>query len=283
MQMAVTSTRHLPSDAAQIATVARYDIFKHLRSRRLIAIFVIEAAILALMISLPAILGQPYPEDPAEFVQSVVAFLFTNILIILAATMFAGDSICSEFQNRTGYLVFPNPIKKSSIYLGKFLSTALIVLLVVSIWYWAAIIAGAIITGDVSILAIQSYGLAVLYAFAASSIGFLISSILKGSTGALVLTFFLLFMIFPLVDSVGTLGGIEPVPSITYQAGAIDAVMTTPYPENWVEYANESIGLPFNIYFFYPSVTSSVVVMIGYIAVCNVAGMILFKRREMVG
>jgi ABC-2 type transport system permease protein len=267
----------------QILTVTRYDIFKHLRSRRLIAIFIIEAAILAVMLALPALLGQPYPEDPADFVQSVLIFTFTNILIILAATMFAGDSICSEFQNRTGYLVFPNPIKKSSVYLGKFLSTALIVTLVVSIWYWVAIIAGAAMTGDVSSLALESYGLAVLYALAASSVGFLISSILKGSTGALVLTFFLLFMIFPLVDSVGTLGGIEPVPSITYQAGAIDAVLTTPYPENWVEYANETIGLPFNIYFFYPSVASSAVVMVIYIAVCNLAGLILFKRREMVG
>jgi ABC-2 type transport system permease protein len=283
MQMAVNSTRQLPSDMAQVVTVARYDIFKHLRSRRLIAIFIIEVAILAVMLALPAILGRPYPEDPAVFVRSVLVFFFTNILIILAATMFAGDSICSEFQNRTGYLVFPNPIKKSSIYLGKFLSTALIVLLVMSIWYWVAIIAGAVMTGEVSTLAIESYGLAVLYALAASSVGFLISSILKGSTGALVLTFFLLFMIFPLVDSVGTLGGIEPVPSITYQAGAIDAVLNNPYPQNWVEYANETTGPPFNIYFFYPSVASSAVAMLGYIAICNLAGMILFKRREMVG
>jgi ABC-2 type transport system permease protein len=281
--MAITSTRQLPSDMNQIITVARYDIFKHLRSRRLIAIFVIEAAILAVMMALPALLGQPYPEDPAEFVQSVLVFTFTNILIILGATMFAGDSICSEFQNRTGYLVFPNPIKKLSIYLGKFLSTALIVVLVVSVWYWVAIIAGAIMTGGVSILAIESYGLAILYALAASSVGFLISSILKGSTGALVLTFFLLFMIFPLVDSVGTLGNVEPVPSITYQAGAINAVLSTPYPEDFVQYANETTGLPFNIYFFYPSVGASVVVMIGYIIVCNLAGIVLFKRREMVG
>jgi ABC-2 type transport system permease protein len=283
MMMAVTSTRTLPSDMAQIMTVARYDIFKHLRSRRLIAIFIIEAIILAVMLSLPALLGRPYPDDPAEFVQSVLQFLFTNILIILGATMFAGDAICSEFQNRTGYLVFPNPVRKSSIYLGKFLSTALIVLLVVSVWYWVAIIAGAIMTGGVSALAVQSYGLAVLYALAASSVGFLISSILKGSTGALVLTFFLLFMIFPMVDLVGTLGGVEPVPSITYQSGAIDAIFYEPYPQSYVEYANVSIGLPFNIYFFYPSVASSVAVMIGYMVACNAIGLVLFKRREMVG
>ncbi len=122
--MAMTSTRQLPSDLAQVLTVARYDVFKHLRSRRLIAIFIIEAAILAVMLALPALLGQPYSEDPAKFVQNVLYFTFTNILIILGATMFAGDSICSEFQNRTGYLVFPNPIRKTSIYIGKFLSTA---------------------------------------------------------------------------------------------------------------------------------------------------------------
>lgn len=281
--MAVTSTRQLPSDMTQIVTVARYDIFKHLRSRRLIAVFIIEALILAVMLAIPALLNQPYPNDPAEFVQSILFFTFTNILIILGATMFAGDAICSEFQNRTGYLVFPNPIKKSTIYFGKFLSTALIVLLIVSVWYWVAIIAGAIVTGSVSVLAIESYGLAVLYAFAASSIGFLISSILKGSTGALVLTFFLLFMIIPMFDLVGTLGGVEPVPSITYQAGAIDAILTTPYPESYVMVPDPTNGLPFNVYFFFPSVAASIGVMIGYIIICNLAGIILFKRREMVG
>ncbi|MEM0449674.1 MAG: ABC transporter permease [Methanomassiliicoccales archaeon] len=281
--MAINAHRQVPSDLRQMLTVARYEVFKHLRSRRLIAILVIEVFLLAIMLSLPALLGRPYSDDPAEFVHDVLAFTFTNILIILGATMFAGDAICSEFQSRTGYLLFPNPARRSTIYLGKFASTALIVFLIVSVWYWVAIVSGAIVTGGVSVLAIWSYALAVLFALAASSIGFLVSSILKGSTGALVLTFFLLFMILPLFDLVGTLGGVEPVPSITYQSGAIDAVFMTPYPQSYVQYANESLGLPFNIYFFYPSVTSSALVMIAYIIACNAAGLMLFKRREMIG
>ena len=281
--MAVNSTRQLPSDLNQLLSITRYDIFKHLRSRRLVAIFIIEAIILALMLSLPALLGRPYPTDPTEFVRNTLQFTFTNILIVLGATLFAGDAICSEFQNRTGYLLFPNPVKKEVIYLGKLLSTILIVFLVVTVWYWVAILAGAIVTGGVSTLAIESYGLAVIYAIAASSLGFLISSILKGSTGALVLTFFVLFMILPAFDLVGTLGGVEPVPSLTYQAGAIGNIMITPYPQNYVEYANATTGIPFNIYFFYPTVASSVAVMLGWILVTNLMAIFIFKRREMVG
>ncbi len=155
--------------------------------------------------------------------------------------------------------------------------------MVVSVWYWVAIIAGAIMTGGVSELALISYGLAMLYALAAASIGFLISSVMKGNTGALVLTFFLLFMIFPIVDVVGPLGGIEPVPSITYQATAINAVFSTPYPQNYVVEPNATNLLPFPIYYFFPSVISCTGWMIVYILAFNVAGLILFKRREMVG
>ncbi|MCU0861950.1 MAG: hypothetical protein MUE65_06505 [Methanomassiliicoccales archaeon] len=78
MKMAVTSNRQLPSDMAQIMTMARYDLFKHLRSKRLIGILIIEIFILAVMLALPPLVGQPYNDDPARFVQNVAVFTFTK-------------------------------------------------------------------------------------------------------------------------------------------------------------------------------------------------------------
>jgi len=281
--MAVTSTRELPSDLQQIVTVTRYDIFKHLRSRRLIGLLIIEVVLIVLLLIVPPAVGNPYPKDPAQFVSSITS-TFTSILIVIAVTMFAADSISSEYQNRTGYLLFPNPVKKEVIYLGKFLSTFLIAVLAVTIWYWIPILAGLAVTGSISSLAIESYGLALLYAIAASSLGYLISSVMKGSIGAIVLTFFLLFMILPISDVlVGNIGGIEPSYSLTYQAGTIDYIFQTPYPHSETTVTPIPGGGNLTFHNFIPQVGTAIGVMIGYIIVANIIAMVIFKRREMVG
>ena len=281
--MAVTITRKLPSDLQQIVTVTRYDIFKHLRSRRLIGLLIIEIVLMVLLLLVPPLVGNPYPKDPAQFVSSITS-TFTTILIVIAVTMFAADAISTEYQNRTGYLLFPNPVKKEVIYLGKFLSTFLIAVLAVTIWYWIPILAGLAVTGSISTLAIESYGLALLYAIAASSLGYLISSIMKGSIGAIVLTFFLLLMILPISDAlVGTLGGVEPGYSLTYQAGTIDYIFQTPYPHSETSVIEVPGGGNMTFHTFIPQVGVAVGVMIGYIIIANLVAIIIFKRREMVG
>lgn len=281
--MAVTITRKLPSDLQQIVTVTRYDIFKHLRSRRLIGLLIIEIVLIVLLLLVPPLVGNPYPKDPAQFVSSITS-TFTTILIVIAVTMFAADAISTEYQNRTGYLLFPNPVKKEVIYLGKFLSTFLIAVLAVTIWYWIPILAGLAVTGSISTLAIESYGLALLYAIAASSLGYLISSIMKGSIGAIVLTFFLLLMILPISDAlVGTLGGVEPGYSLTYQAGTIDYIFQTPYPHSETSVIEVPGGGNMTFHTFIPQVGVAVGVMIGYIIIANLVAIVIFKRREMVG
>ena len=281
--MTVTSVRKLPSDLNQLLTVTRYDIFKHLRSKRLIGLLVIEIILIVALLAITPAVGNQYPKDPARFVSSITS-QFTTILIAIAATMFAADAISTEYQNRTGYLLFPNPVKKEVLYLGKFLSTFLIAVLAVTVWYWIPIIAGLAVTGSISILAVQSYGLALLYAIAASSIGYLISSVMRGSIGAIVLTFFLLFMILPISDAlVGTIGGISPEYSLTFQAGAVDYLFQTPYPQDTVLETPIPGGGNMTIYSFIPTVGMAIGVMLGYIIVCNLIAIFLFKRREMVG
>jgi len=281
--MAATSTRTLPSDIQQIITVTRYDIFKHLRSRRLIGLLIIEVVLIALLLIVPPAVGNPYPKDPAMFVSNITS-TFISILIVIAVTMFAADAISTEYQNRTGYLLFPNPVKKEVIYLGKFLSTFLIAVLAVTIWYWIPILVGLAVTGSISVLAVESYGLALLYAIAASSLGYLISSVMKGSIGAIVLTFFLLLMILPVSDAmVGNIGGIEPSYSLTYQAGTVEYIFQTPYPHTETSVTPIPGDGNLTLYNFIPQVGTAIGVMMGYVIVANLMAIVIFKRREMVG
>ena len=134
-----------PSDTTQVLLVAKYDILKHIRSKRLLAIGIILALVLVLVTFLGTY-NNPDPHDAAKFIGNYAGFV--SIMIVIGVTLFAGDAIVSEFQGRTGYLLFPNPVKKSSLYAGKFLASVGIMSLVIVAYYLVAIVIGLAYTGN---------------------------------------------------------------------------------------------------------------------------------------
>ena len=270
----------VPSDANQVFLVAKYDVLKHIRSKRLLAIGVILGLILVLITYLGVYNGA-YQHNVAGFVGNYAGFV--NTLIVIGVTLFAGDAIVSEFQGRTGYLLFPNPVKKSSLYTGKFLAAVGIMSLVIVIYYLVAIVIGLVYTGSFTELSIYSMLLAILYGVAATGVAFLISSVMKTSTASLVLTFFMLFMILTLVASVFTLSGIKPTGELTFEGGTISDIMHNPYPVDTV--SNISMGgggNGFLLHSYHADVGWAVIIELVWIATTFTLGFLAFKRREMV-
>jgi ABC-2 type transport system permease protein len=207
---------------------------------------------------------------------------FVNILIILGATLFGGDAIVSEFQGRTGYLLFPNPVKKVSILVGKFLSSLAAMGLMLVIYYAVAIAAGLVFGNGLSTLALASLGLAMLYGIAALSVAYLISSVMKGSTGALILTFAMFLFIFNIITSlVGQLGGIKPWFMVDFAGSSLSYVTSNPYPVDSVQTMDIGGGQTFTLYNYYPDIGVSIAVMAVYAVVALLLAYVFFKRREM--
>lgn len=282
--MATGLKRIPPSDLRQVMLVTRYDIYKHLRSRRLLGLLIIEILLMALILALPPLLGHEYNKNPDGYLSSFTSANTINLLIVIGATLFAGDAIVSEYQNRTGYLIFPNPVKKSVLFAGKLLASTIIIGGAILIWYGVGMISGVAITGSVTILAFYSLLLALLYSIACIGVGFFLSALMKGATGALVFTFALLFLILPIVDStVGAVGGVKPEVSLAFAGGTVDYIMKTPYPIDGNQTLSIGNGQNLTLYTWYPNVANSVIVMIGYGVVLGALTLVLFKRREMVG
>jgi ABC-type transport system involved in multi-copper enzyme maturation permease subunit len=273
------ATRALPSDLQQVGVVAKYDVLKYLRSRRLLGILIIEALVLALITVLVGTSDRPYTVD--EVIEQYVGF--ASILIILGATLFGGDAIVSEYQGRTGFLLFPNPVKKSSILAGKLASSVAAMSFLLVIYYVVAIIAGLVLgDGGMSSRVFASLGLALLYGISAIAVAFLISSIMKGSTGALILTFALFFLIFSIITSlIGQLGGIKPWFMLDFAGGTLSYVMSNPYPVDSVQTLDMGQGMGYTIYNYYPEIYLSIAVMIAYIVASIILAYVFFRRREM--
>jgi len=276
----VNNRERLPSDLQQVMTVAKYDVLKHLRSKRLLGLLVLEGLLLGLTFGLPIALGADAAEDPTDYISAFIGWV--DILIVLGATMFAGDAIVSEFQSRTGYLLFPNPVKRSTIFVGKYLSTLGIIVLMLVVYYGIAALLTFAMTGGGTVLAVYSMLFAFAYGAAAAALGFLISSIFKGSTGSLILTFFTLLMILPLIAQLLPIGDIKPWFMLTFCGGVISTILIEPYPTDVMDSIPIGNGEFLNYWSYYPEVGLSLVVLAVYIAVCLGLGMYLFKRREMV-
>ena len=233
------------------------------------------------MLALPPLIGMGYPSDVRAFPSTFLSFV--SILIVLSATFFGSDAIVSEFQQRTGYALFPSPIRRRIILLGKYVASALSSLLAVSVYYAIIIVSAQAIYGTLLDELVLSYYLAVVYMLSILAFAFLLSSVMKGTTGSAVLTFFLFQMILPIIDFVLNSADIDPWFSITHAGGIISSILTMPRamggPGRPMQPTGAAVGIPYPLYI--PEVLSSLIVMINYFAITLLAAIYVFERREL--
>jgi ABC-2 type transport system permease protein len=266
-----------PSDVNQVGVVIKYEVLKYLRSKRLLGLIIIEALVLLLITVLPPLLGNDYATNADAFINGYMSYV--TILIVIGATLFAGDAIVSEFQGRTGYLLFPKPVKRSVLLAGKFIASAGAMFLVLIAYYLVALLLGLAITGGFSTLGVESLLLAMLYSLAALAVGYLISSVMKGATGALILTFALFLFILTILMGVLTVGGVEPWFLVNFAGGVVGYITQVPYPTSGV--GDPGVGPQLSINQYIPDIGVSVAVMLTYLVVSLVLAYFFFKRREM--
>jgi ABC-2 type transport system permease protein len=123
-------------------------------------------------------------------------------LAALGAVFFAGDAIAGEYEGKTGFLLFTNPIKRNVLWIGKYLAGLLAVALLMIFTYIIMAIALAIIYHTVPIEIFESFGMAMYYAAAVLSVTFLFSAISRGSMGATIMTLLFIWVVSNILESV---------------------------------------------------------------------------------
>ena len=121
-QINFESKNEVPSSLVQAGIITKYALLDYIRSRR----FFIMLAITVLIGALLTVLVGYY--RPSRFLSSELSFYngwwgnTAFYVVVLSGIFFGGDAISGEFQNKTGYFGVPNPIRRSSIYVGKWLA-----------------------------------------------------------------------------------------------------------------------------------------------------------------
>jgi len=272
------SQLELPNPISQIITICRFEILKFLRGKKILAILGITLTISIFLSIIPELTNTDYPSTDSNFFLSNL--IFVKYFLIISATLFGSSSIISEFHERTGYSLFPNPVSKTAIWLGKFLAAEIMTIFVAAIFYGILTISALNIYESLPTQIGTSFVFSLFLSTVFVSISFLISSFARGPTGAAVLVFVILIFLFPMIDQVLiSIVEIKPwfTPSFTGQI--IEFVLMEPYPID----LDPDLGPrgPFDHYMFVPYVNDSLLIMLTYIIICSITSIILFQRKQM--
>ena len=183
----------------KLKIVTGYEFLKHIRRKRLYVILgLMLVAELAVIISVP-LLMDGYPDS-----MMVMAFMLTvgPSMASLGAVFFAGDAIAGEFESKTGFMLFTNPVRRTTLVIGKYLACSIAVALLVAFSYIITAVTLLVIYGGVPGEMFQSFGLALLFAGAFLSVTFFFSSVSKGAMGATVMSLLLVMVVFGIIESV---------------------------------------------------------------------------------
>jgi len=286
----VTSANKVPDSLAQVGITMKYTFLDYFRSRRFFILLIIT---LLISVILTVLVGYYRPlsflGDPTlDVTTRALTFYSTwwgssvTFVIILGGIFFGGDAISGEFQNKTGYFGIPNPIRRSSVYIGKWLSAFIAATVIFAIF--AAITVGNGLYYFGGYVPIQ-FGQSLLYAWfylaAVMGFTFFFSSLFKSNSMSILVTAILFLFVFSLLETlVATLINVEPWFILTYGAGIIGNILTPGgYPAHIEHTAIGRRGLVtitnYNAY-----VPEGLAIIGLYFIITAILGLVLFERKE---
>jgi ABC-2 type transport system permease protein len=271
----------VPSSLAQVGITMKYTLLDYIRSRRFFILLTLAVVISAI---LTFVVGYYRPQ---AFLASPLSFYsgwWGNIavyVIVLSGVFFGGDAISGEFQNKTGYFGIPNPIRRSSIYIGKWLSA--LVASTVILGVFAAITVG---NGLYYFPSVPSeFGLSLLFAWfylvAVLGFTFFFSSLFKSSSMSILVTLILFLFAFNIIQLfVANFAQVEPWFLLTYGAQIIGNILTVPYPAPSSVTSFGPGGNGLSLTTFNATVPEGLAIIGLYFIITTLLGLVLFERKE---
>jgi ABC-2 type transport system permease protein len=275
----------VPNSIAQVGITMKYTFLDYLRSRRfaiLLTIMLIISAILTIVVA---------HYRPAGPLTSPLAFYstwwgsFATFLVALSGIFFGGDAIAGEFQNKTGYFTVPNPVRRSSIYIGKWISAFIASSIILVIFAAITIANEAYYFGlNIPWQFGESFLFAWFYLIAVLGFTFFFSSFFKTTSYSILVSALLLLVAFGIIETlVQDLAQIEPWFILSYGAEIVGNVLTSPYPQHVTKvsgaFGRGGAAAPtftsFNV-----TIPEGLAIITAYFAITAILGLVLFERKE---
>jgi ABC-2 type transport system permease protein len=265
----------VPSGLAQCGVQAEFEFMNYLRSTRFYILLAIVATIGI------AIMAVTYVYKPSTSLSSPLSFYsvwwgtVVNLCVILTGIFFGADAISTEFQNKTGNYLLPNPVRRSSIFIGKWIASFLASAIAIGVYAAITMADGAIYFGfNIPYQFGESFVFALFYIFPILGVSFFISSVFKNNSYSILMTAILLLFGFNFITPLITaLSNSEPWYVLSYGAGIITNVLSpSGYPPHEVVIAGSTS--------FNATIPEGLAIMLVYFAVTTILGLVLFEKKD---
>ena len=269
------ANNRVPSGLAQCGVQAEFEFRNYLRSTRFYILLTIVVAIGM------AIMAVMYVYRPPSYISSPLAFYsvwwgtVANLCAILTGIFFGADAISTEFQNKTGYYLLPNPVGRPSVFVGKWIASFAASAIAIGAYAAITLADGAIYFGaNIPLEMGESFLFALFYIFPILGVSFFISSLFKNNSSSILVTALLLLFGFNFITPLITaLSNSEPWYVLSYGAGVITNVLSSSgYPPHEVAIAGSSS--------YHATIPEGLAIMLVYFVVTLVLGILLFERED---
>jgi ABC-2 type transport system permease protein len=271
----------VPNSLAQIGITTKYTLLDYVRSRRfyiLLSFVVLISAILTVVVAV---------YRPPAFLSSELSFYngwwgnSALIVIALVGVFFGGDAISGEFQNKTGYFVLPNPIRRSSIYVGKWVAAFIASTIILAVFAAITVANGLYYFSGVPFQFGESLLFAWFYLTAVLGFTFFFSSLFKNNSYSILVSLILFLFAFTLIQTVvSALVQVEPWFLLTYGGQIIGNVLTSPYPQHISTNSFPSPRGVTSLTAFNATIPEGLAIIGLYFIVTAILGLVLFERKE---
>ena len=217
--ISVGSRKGLGDDIRLAQVVMRNEIRKFVSGKKLLVIVGLTGAILAMMICVPYLTGGSLSSDPKALASSMTYTV--SMIILLEATLLGSTSLVSEFEERTALILFTKPIRKSSIFMGKYVASVLVSTAVIIGYYLVTAVVSLAVTGTVCTELVSSLAMSVCAILGCTGVSMLISILAKKASTASILTFVTLLLLFSVISSALVSSGIDAWWMLDVAMGAI--------------------------------------------------------------
>jgi ABC-2 type transport system permease protein len=290
----------IPSRIQAIYEVTKKEMLEHFKTKRLIVIGIVFAAVF-LIISVYGgiLLGAANPEEHA-YEQGSNAVLnmvltFTNYFPVILAIALTYDTIVGERVRKSMYLLLSKPIDRDSVFIGKFLgsfiSICLIYLIVISVGYSAVIgLSGIVPSMSDVVKAYEAIGIILLGTACWIVFTMLFSSTLKTTTSCIIVCIVVWIFILPIVSQIGIIYQFTSVP-INNTTGMPDFTkLTYPWyakvlyatnPSNCMNVHSQLLTADLGMSFSMLTVEQSLIALCTFFIVIIVIAMIVFRKIEL--
>jgi ABC-2 type transport system permease protein len=266
-------------------------IFEIKKQRRKFYFFSIIAALVAVLLGYVLQLFPNFllPDTQAEFFNSGLQFI--SFITLFAACLFFSGIICSEFDKKTGFIVFPK-INKYKLIIGKYFGNLTLVVAIITLYYFILGIFGFFYYGGpINIRFFYSYAIAILYIIALSSFVAFLSSFMRSVNLTIITSLIILLIGFNLADQIINLifaETFEPLYSLAYLGSLITGILDYPFPDpRYTEFSFSGtgpggIGGDFTLgQWVTPTIEMGITLLLLFIIIYFILAAYLFKRRQL--